>query len=130
MKLELNDWNFDLFRLACPAAPLLSEFVWLPTNREITANARSSTSLEMDWTLNLPESLLGGMKNPHIFSKTQFIWKYFPKHVQIEDMAHFDICYAILENIVDLTSCSILSLSQGIRIPQNTKVQDSKNTVR
>ena len=65
----------------------------------------------MDGTLNLPESC-------------------FPKQVKIEDMAHFDICYAILENIVDSTSCSILSLSQGIGIPQNTKVQDSKNTVR
>ena len=84
----------------------------------------------MDGTLNLPESLWGGMKNPHIFSKTKFIWKYFPKHVQIEDMAHFDICYAILENIVDSTSCSILSLSQGIGILQNTEFQDSKNTIR
>ena len=83
----------------------------------------------MDGTLNLPESLWGEMKNPHIFSKTKFIWKYIPNHVQIEDMAHFDICYAILENIVDSTSCSILSLSQGTGIPQNAEVQDSENTV-
>ena len=41
---------------------------------------------------------------------------------KVEDMVHFDICYAILENMVNSILCSILSLSQKVKICNKSSI--------
>jgi hypothetical protein len=51
----------------------------------------------MDGTLNLTKSLWGGLKKSHVIS--QIYMKMLSKHVKVEDMAQFDICYIIFFKI-------------------------------
>ena len=79
----------------------------------------------MDWALNLSESLWGGLKKPYIFQTTKYnltnLYEnpYLSKDVKVEEMVYIDTCYAILENIANSISCSILSLSQILKSGQN-----------
>ena len=63
----------------------------------------------MDGTLNLPVSLLGVLKKPQIFSKKPQmhignlanLYENSFLGISVEDMACFDISYAILKNILN-----------------------------
>ena len=94
-----------------------SEPSWAPYSHRATTNYGLwvRTSLEVDGTLNIAYIPVVGLKTPHIIPISnifgQILWYYFLKHVKVEDIVHFDICYAILENIVNLILYSILSLS-------------------